>query len=60
MAFRIYYRLFKYLIIFFKLINALVLEQKFINNLFKNILNNYIIIYLNDILIYFKGTLKNY
>ena len=44
----------------FKLINAPASEQKLINNLFKNILNNYIIIYLNDILIYLKGILKNH
>ena len=44
----------------FRLINALILKQKLINNLFRNILNNYIIAYLNNILIYLKGTLENH
>ena len=35
-------------------------KQELINDLFRDILNNYIIIYLNNILIYSKKTLKNY
>ena len=59
-VFRTYYKLFEYLIIPFRLINAPASEQELINNLFKNILNDYIITYLNDILIYLGGTLKNH
>ena len=44
----------------FRLINALTSKQELINDLFKNILNNYIITYLNDILIHLEEILKNH
>ena len=44
----------------FGLINAPILEQKLINNIFKDILDKYIIIYLDNILVYFARTLNNY
>ena len=59
-AFRTRYEFFKYLVIFFGLTNAPVTEQKIINNIFKNILDDYIIFYLNNIFIYFNKIFKNY
>ena len=50
----------KYLIILFGLTNTPILKQELINNIFKNILNKYIIIYLNNTLVYFIKTLDNY
>ncbi len=43
---------YKYLIISFNLINASVTFQTFINNVLRHYLNQFIIVYLNDILIY--------
>ena len=51
-AFRTYYRLFKWSVIFFGLINTPMAFQWFINNIFSNILNVCVMIYLDDILIY--------
>ena len=59
-AFRTHYRFFEYLIMPFDLINALATEQKFMNNMFQDILNNYIIFYLDDILVYFNKSFENY
>ena len=39
----------------FKLINAFVIFQTYINNVLKEHLNMFIVIYLNDILIYLKN-----
>ena len=50
--FLIKYDLYKYIIIFFKLYNALAIFQIFINNVLKKYLNIFYIIYLNNILIY--------
>ena len=44
----------------FGLINILIIEQKIINDIFKNILDDYIIFYLNDTFVYFNKTLENY
>jgi Reverse transcriptase (RNA-dependent DNA polymerase) len=38
----------------FKLINALALYQNLINNIFRKYLNDFVVAYLNDILIYSK------
>jgi hypothetical protein len=38
----------------FKLINALALYQSLINNIFRKYLDDFIVAYLNDILIYLK------
>jgi hypothetical protein len=51
-AFRTRYRHFKYLIILFRLINAPATFQSYINEAMKDILNDFCIIYLNDIFIY--------
>ena len=47
-------------IIPFKLTNVPASEQELINNIFRDILNEYIIIYLDDILMYCNRTLDNY
>ena len=60
MAFYTKYRLFKYLIISFRLTNISILKQELINNIFKDILDKYIIIYLDDILVYFNKILEDY
>ena len=51
-AFCTYYSHFKYMIMLFKLINALVIFQIYINQIFISIINLLCVIYLNDILIY--------
>ena len=60
MAFHTRYKLFKYLIILFGLINAPTSEQELINNIFKDILDKYIIIYLDNILVYSAKALDNH
>ena len=54
------YKLFKYLIIPFGLTNTPVSEQELINNIFKDILDEYIITYLNNILVYSKKALEDH
>ena len=58
-AFRIRYDLYKYLIISFELTNASATCQKLINNILREHLNIFVIIYLNDILVYFKTEEKH-
>jgi hypothetical protein len=60
MAFRTYYSYFKYLIIFFGLANILVIFQAYINTIFIRLLNYFIIIYLDNILIYSRNKSKYY
>ncbi len=45
---------YKYLIMFFNLINTLIMFQIFVNNVLQCYLNQFIIVYLNDILVYSK------
>ncbi len=45
---------YKYLIMSFNLINVSVTFQTFVNNVLRRYLNQFIIIYLNDILVYLK------
>ncbi len=45
---------YEYLIMFFNLINASITFQIFVNNMLQYYLNQFIIIYLNDILVYSK------
>ena len=54
MTFCIYYRYFKYQVLFFRLINTLVTFQLYINYTIIELLNDFIIVYLDDILIYSK------
>jgi len=51
-AFIIYYSLFEYVIIFFELYNASDIFQIFINKIFREYLNDFCIVYLNNIFIY--------
>ena len=51
-AFRTHYRLFEWSVMLFSLTNAFIVFQQFINNLFSNLLDVCIMIYLDDILIY--------
>ena len=44
----------------FNLINTPTTKQKFMNNMFQDIFNNYIIFYLDNILMYFNKSLKNH
>ncbi len=50
--FIIYYNLFKYIIISFKLYNILIIFQTFINKILSLYLDNFCTIYINNILIY--------
>ncbi len=45
---------YEYLIMSFNLINASIMFQTFINNVLRRYLNQFIIVYLNDILVYSK------
>ncbi len=58
-AFCIQYRLYKYIIILFGLTNAPATYQKIINNILQQYLNRFVIVYLNNIIIYSK-ILKKY
>ncbi len=48
-----YYDHFKYIIMSFDLINASVIFQTYINKILTELLNNFCVVYLNDILIFF-------
>ncbi|KAF2187393.1 DNA/RNA polymerase, partial [Zopfia rhizophila CBS 207.26] len=58
--FKIRYKLFKYLVILIGLTNALVTFQIIINYILKKYLDIFIIIYLNNMLIYINRMLKEY
>ena len=45
---------------FFGLTNTPAIEQKFINDMFRDIFDDYIIFYLDDTLIYFNGTFEDH
>ena len=51
-VFHTHYSHFEYMIMLFKLINASVIFQIYINQVFVNIVNSLCVVYLNDILIY--------
>ncbi len=51
--FHIHYNHFKYMIMSFDLINTSVIFQTYINKILTKLLNNFCVIYLNDILIFF-------
>ena len=60
MIFRIYYRLFKYLIILFGLIRAPAIFQWYINWVLYDYLNKFYTVYVDNILIYTSGLLYDY
>ncbi len=53
MMFHTHYDHFKYMIILFDLINAFIIFQTYINKILTKLLNDFYVIYLNDILIFF-------
>ena len=59
-TFRTRYNHFKYTIMFFKLVNASVTFQILINKILRELINHICVIYLNDILIYFKTCKKHW
>ena len=52
---RMCFKLYKYMIMLFKLINAFAMFQAYINNILRKYLNMFVIIYLNNILVYSKN-----
>ena len=56
---RIYFRLYKYMIMSFKLINTSAMFQTYINNVLREHLNMFVVMYFNNILVYSKNE-KNY
>jgi len=58
-VFIICYNLFKYIVISFELYNILIMFQSFINETLSFYLNNFCIIYINNILVY-SNIEKNY
>src|SRR5438034_11638666 len=53
------YELYKYQIMLFELTNMLAIFQKLINHVLYNYLNEFVIAYLNNILIFFKTEKKH-
>jgi hypothetical protein len=58
-TFRIKYDTYKYLIMFFELINESFTFQNFMNNTLMNYLNQFVITYLNDIIVYNNSKKKH-
>jgi hypothetical protein len=59
-AFRTRYDHFEYLVMPFGLTNAPASFQGFINNVLRKYLDNFVIVYLDDILVYTKGSLEEH
>ncbi len=51
-TFRTKYKMYKYLVMFFELINESSIFQNFMNDILMNYLNEFVITYLNDIIVY--------
>ena len=58
-AFRTRYSLYEYRILLFELVNASTIFQLYINRALSERLNMSVIVYLNDILIYFENEIKH-
>ncbi len=54
-TFRIRYEHFEYLMMFFDLTNASITFQVYINKAFNELIDDFCVMYLNDILIFFKN-----
>ncbi len=54
-TFRIRYEHFEYLMMFFDLTNASITFQVYINKIFNELIDDFCVMYLNDILIFFKN-----
>ena len=52
---RTHFRLYKYMIMSFRLINASATFQTYINNVLREHLNMFVIVYLDNILVYLKN-----
>ena len=52
---RTHFELYKYLVMSFELINALTTFQTYINNVLREHLDVFVIVYLNNILVYSKN-----
>ena len=52
---RTHFKLYKYLVMLFKLINALTTFQTYINNILREYLDVFVVIYLDNILVYSKS-----
>ena len=52
---RTHFRLYEYLVMSFKLINTPATFQIYINNVLREYLNVFVVIYLDDILVYLKN-----
>ena len=50
-----HFKLYKYMIMSFKLINTSAMFQTYINNILREYLNVFVMIYLNNILVYLKN-----
>ena len=59
MTFRIRYDHFEYAVMSFELVNASVMFQTLINKILRELIDHICVIYLNDILIYFKTREKH-
>ena len=59
MMFCTQYDHFEYMIMFFELINASVTFQAYINKIMIKLLNDFCMIYLNDIFIFFKNKIDH-
>ena len=60
MVFRICYGLFKYLVILFSLSGAPVTFQRYINWVLRDYLDEFYTVYVDNILIYTSGLLRDY
>ena len=58
-AFQCCYRLFEYTVMHFRLCNALGTFQHYMNNIFRNFLDKFLVIYLDDMLIYSDNLKKH-
>ena len=57
--FQTYYKAYKYQVMLFRLTNRLATFQRYINNLFLNYLNQFMTIFINNILVYSQNELEH-
>ena len=58
-TFRIRFKVYKYRVLLFELINESIIFQNFINNIFMKYLDDFVVVYLDDILIYSQDLKKH-
>ena len=54
------YRHFKYQVVLFDLINILIIFQVYINHVLHNLIDNFCIVYFDDILVFLKTEEEHY